>query len=144
MAWSAPRVLLVLKGVDRILHAGDVGGRDVLALLARVAPVEAVFGNVDVPGDPQLSNFLSERIEGLTVHVSHGHELGSPTPARLLARYDADVLVYGHTHRPLIHRAGARLVVNPGSAGPRRFDIKPSVAILTIHAGRAEAELIAL
>ncbi len=139
-----PQVLLVLKGVDRILHAGDVGGRDVLALLARVAPVEAVFGNVDVPGDPQLSNFLSERIEGLTVHVSHGHELGSPTPARLLARYDADVLVYGHTHRPLIHRAGARLVVNPGSAGPRRFDIKPSVAILTIHAGRAEAELIAL
>lgn len=139
-----PEVLLAFERVDRILHAGDVGGRDVLAVLARVAPVEAVFGNVDVPGDPQLVDHLFERIEGVSVHVSHGHELGSPTAARLLARYDADVLVYGHTHRPLIHRAGARLVVNPGSAGPRRFDIKPSVAILTVAAGRAEAELIAL
>lgn len=139
-----PEVLLAFEGVDRILHAGDVGGRDVLSVLARVAPVEAVCGNIDLPGDPQLSDFLSERIGGLTVHVSHGHELGSPTPVRLLRRYDADVIVYGHTHRPLIHRAGPQLVVNPGSAGPRRFDLEPSVAILTISHGRAEAELIPL
>lgn len=139
-----PEVLLAFDGVDRILHAGDVGGRDVLPVLARVAPVEAVFGNTDVPGDPQLLDFLSDRIGGLTVHVSHGHELGSPTPARLLARYDADVIVYGHTHRPLIHEAAGRLVVNPGSAGPQRFDIKPSVAILTVRAGRAEATLVPL
>lgn len=139
-----PGVLQAFEDVDRILHAGDVGGRDVLAILARLAPVEAVFGNVDVPGDPQLADFLSERIAGLTVHVSHGHELGSPTPARLLARYDADVIVYGHTHRPVVHRAGSRLVVNPGSAGPRRFDIRPSVAILTLHDGRAETELVSL
>jgi putative phosphoesterase len=139
-----PEVLPAFEGVDRILHAGDVGGWDVLSVLARVAPVEAVFGNTDLPGDPQLSAFLSERIEGLTVHVSHGHELGSPTPARLLARYDADVIVYGHTHRPLIHRVGARCVVNPGSAGPRRFDLQPSVAILTLRAGRAEVELVLL
>jgi len=139
-----PEVLLAFEGVDRILHAGDVGGGDVLAILARVAPVEAVFGNVDVPGDPRLTDHLYDRIGGVSVHVSHGHELGSPTPARLLARYDADVLVYGHTHKPLIQRAAARLVVNPGAAGPRRFDIQPSVAILTIRSGRAEAELIPL
>ena len=139
-----PEVLLAFEGVDRILHAGDVGGNDVLAILARVAPVEAVFGNVDVPGDPRLADHLSERIAGVSVHVSHGHELGRPTPARLLTRYDADVLVYGHTHKPLIHRAAARLVVNPGAAGPRRFDIQPSVAILAISNGRAEVELIPL
>jgi hypothetical protein len=139
-----PEVLLAFETVERILHAGDVGGGDVLAILARVAPVEAVFGNVDMPGDPRLSEHFYERIAGVSVHVSHGHEVGSPTPARLLARYDADVLVYGHTHKPLVHRAGARLVVNPGAAGPRRFDIQPSVAILTIQGGKAEAELIQL
>jgi len=59
-------------------------------------------------------------------------------------RYAADVVVFGHTHRPLIARAGDRLVLNPGAAGPRRFDIMPSVARLTIRDGRADAELIAL
>jgi uncharacterized protein len=78
----------------------------------------------------------------VTIHVSHGHELGRPTPAKLLATYPGDVLVYGHTHKALIEREGARLVVNPGAAGPRRFDLKPSIARLTIDGGRAEAELV--
>jgi glutathione reductase (NADPH) len=63
---------------------------------------------------------------------------------RLLARYDADVIVFGHTHRPLVVRFGRRLVVNPGSAGPRRFDLMPSVARLTIRHGAAHAEIIDL
>ena len=76
--------------------------------------------------------------------VSHGHEVGSPTPSKLLARYAGDVLVYGHTHRQLVTRAGGRLVVNPGAAGPRRFDLTPSVARLTIVRGEAEVELVPL
>jgi len=62
-------------------------------------------------------------------------ELGSPTPDALLARYAADILVYGHTHRALLFRPDGRVVVNPGSAGPSRFNLKPSVAILTVTDG---------
>jgi len=139
-----PEVFAVFEGVDRIFHAGDVGGRDVLATLSRIAPVTAVYGNTDPPGDPGLEAHFAETVAGVTVHVSHGHELGRPTPARLLQRYDADVLVYGHTHIALVHREGARLVVNPGAAGPRRFHLEPSVARLTIRNGRAEVEILRL
>ena len=137
-----PEVFRALEGVELLLHAGDVGGQDVLAELGAIAPVRAVHGNCDPPGQPGLSADLGLRIEGVTVHVSHGHELGQPTAARLLARYGADVIVYGHTHRPLIERSGARLVVNPGAAGPRRFDLKPSVARLTLANGVADVQLV--
>ncbi|HEY9480330.1 MAG TPA: metallophosphoesterase family protein [Gemmatimonadaceae bacterium] len=133
-----------LAGVELILHAGDVGGDDVLDELATIAPVQAVYGNTDAPGRPRLSQSFVRTIEGLRIHVSHGHELGSPTPARLLAAYPADVLVYGHTHRALVTRADGRLVVNPGAAGPRRFDVEPSVALLTIDDGAAEVEIVSL
>jgi putative phosphoesterase len=137
-----PEVFPALDGVELILHAGDVGGNDVLAELSAIAPVRAVYGNTDTPGQPGLASELGFRLEGLTIHVSHGHELGRPTAERLLARYDADVIVYGHTHRPLIERSGPRIVINPGAAGPRRFDLKPSVARLTLSAGAADVQLI--
>ena len=79
-----------------------------------------------------------------TIHVTHGHELGSPTPEKLLARYAGDVIVYGHTHKALVHRHEGRLVVNPGAAGPKRFNAVPSVARLTISGGHAEVEIIEL
>jgi uncharacterized protein len=139
-----PDVFLALEGVEAIYHAGDVGGREVLVLLAKIAPVQAVFGNTDLPDDPGLCRHFTETVGGLTVHVSHGHEVGSPTPAALLARYDADVIVFGHTHRPLVMASGGRLVVNPGAAGPRRFQLLPSVARLTIRGGVASAEIIDL
>jgi putative phosphoesterase len=132
-----------LAGVSLILHAGDVGGDPVLDALSALAPVRAVSGNVD-PWNPRLVARLHVELGGLSIHVSHGHELGSPTPARLLALYPGDVIVYGHTHRALIHRDGARLVVNPGSAGPRRFDLSPSVAKLTIAGGVANVEIVEL
>jgi putative phosphoesterase len=137
-----PEVFGALDGVGLILHAGDVGGQDVLAELGAIAPVRAVYGNTDGRGEPGLAAEIDLRIEGVTVHVSHGHELGQPTPDRLLARYHADVIVYGHTHRSLIERSADRLVVNPGAAGPKRFDLKPSVARLTLAAGRADVQLI--
>jgi hypothetical protein len=139
-----PEVFTAFEGVDAIFHAGDVGGAEILAVLARIAPVQAVLGNTDVRDDPRLRLHFAEPVGGLTVHVSHGHELGILTPARLLERYDADVIVFGHTHRPLVFRSGRRLVVNPGSAGPRRFSLVPSVARLTIRDGIARAEIVAL
>jgi len=132
-----------LAGVSRILHAGDVGGRHVLDALGTIAPVSAVYGNVD-PLDGVLPDEIVTDAGGLSIHVSHGHELGSPTPARLLSRYSGDILVYGHTHRALVEPDGKRLVVNPGAAGPRRFDVKPSVAILRITSGKAEVEIVTL
>jgi len=139
-----PQVHAALAGVELILHAGDVGGDDILDELALIAPVEAVFGNTDAPGRRRLSESIERTIGGVTIHVSHGHEVGSPTPAKLIAAYAAAVIVYGHTHRQLITRADGRLVVNPGAAGARRFNLVPSVARLTIAGGVADVELISL
>ena len=139
-----PDVHTAFAGVELILHAGDVGGDDILDELELIAPVRAVYGNTDAPGQPRLADAIDLSIGGVSIHVSHGHEIGSPVAAKLLERYAADVVVFGHTHRPLIARAGDRLVLNPGAAGPRRFDIMPSVARLTIQGGHADAELIAL
>lgn len=139
-----PDVHDALAGVALILHAGDVGGTAVLEELGLIAPVRAVWGNTDPPGLPGLVEALSLTVDGVRIHVQHGHELGRPTPAQVLAAYPEDVLVYGHTHRQAVLEAGGRLVVNPGAAGPRRFDLLPSVAILTIADGRASAEVIPL
>jgi putative phosphoesterase len=139
-----PGVYDALADVELILHAGDVGGQDILAELATIAPVRAVFGNTDPAGFPGLEHEIALVANGISIHVSHGHELGRPTPAALLARYPDDVLVYGHTHRPLLHREEERLVVNPGAAGPCRFNLKPTVARLTIAAGVADVELLEL
>jgi putative phosphoesterase len=133
-----------LAGVELILHAGDVGGDAILDELELIAPVRAVYGNTDDPGQPRLVTAIDTEIGGVRIHVSHGHEVGSPTPEKLLARYDADVIVYGHTHRQLVRREATRLVVNPGAAGPRRFDLLPSVARLTIGPRGVDVALIDL
>jgi uncharacterized protein len=137
-----PGVHEALTGVDLILHSGDVGGSEILDELRLIAPVKAVFGNTDPEDDPELTEAITVAIDGIRVHVSHGHEVGSPTPAKLAVRYDADVVVFGHTHRPLVSRLGDQLFVNPGAAGPKRFDISPSVARLTIERGKAEVEIV--
>jgi putative phosphoesterase len=137
-----PGVHDALEGVELILHAGDVGGSSILDELRMIAPVMAVFGNTDPPDEPGLKDSILLDVDGVSLHVSHGHEIGSPTPARLATRYDADVVVYGHTHRQLVTELDGRLFVNPGAAGPKRFNLKPSVARLTISRGKAEAEVI--
>src|ERR1700684_2121579 len=131
-----------LAGGDLLLHAGG-GGEGVFDELARIAPVRAVMGNTDAP-DPRLSPSLVLNIGGVSFHVSHGHEVGSPTPAKLLAKYTEHVIVYGHTHRYLETRDAGRLVINPGAAGPQRFDLKPSVVRLTVRNGAVETELVKL
>ena len=138
-----PEIFAALAGVELILHAGDVGGHSVIDELSAIAPVRAVYGNTDVPGQPGLQPHLALKIEGLSIHVSHGHEVGgSPTAEKLLSRYTADIIVFGHTHKPLVERAGSRLVVNPGAAGPRRFSLQPSVARMTVSDGAAEVSIL--
>ena len=142
-----PAVAAAFADVALILHAGDVGGAGVLESLAAIAPVEAVFGNVDDPHDPSLARQRVVTFGGVTIHVSHGHELGRPTAELMLARYQGDVVVFGHTHKAVVVRDGGRVAVNPGAAGPRRFDLRPSVARVTITAGSPAAidvEIISL
>ncbi len=133
-----------LAGVDMILHAGDVGGSDILHELRMIAPVQAVFGNTDPVDDPELSESFVAQAGGVAIRVVHGHGLGSPTPAKLVAAYTEPIIVYGHTHRQLIERLGDQLVINPGAAGARRFNLAPSVARLAIDNGKAKAVLIAI
>jgi putative phosphoesterase len=133
-----------LKGVSLILHAGDVGGAEILDELRMIAPVHAVYGNTDPIGDPSLSQEIVVPVGDLEVHVSHGHELGSPTPEKLLSSYPQDVIIYGHTHRQMITRADERLVINPGAAGPKRFNLSASVARLTVMGDKAEVEIVAI
>jgi len=137
-----PGVHKALTGVELILHSGDVGGSGILDELRLIAPVKAVRGNTDPPGEPGLSEEVVVAIDGIQVHVSHGHEVGSPTPAKLAARYDADIVVFGHTHRSLVTRLGKQLFVNPGAAGPKRFNLAPSVGRLTITRGNAEVVIV--
>ena len=138
-----PGLFSALDGVEMILHAGDVGD-GVLDEIKAIAPVRAVRGNTDPPGYPGLEEALDLELGGVRVHVSHGHELGAPTPAKLFAAYAADVIVYGHTHRQLVVNADGRWVINPGAAGARRFDLRPSVGRLRIDSGKVEVELVEL
>lgn len=140
-----PDVHTALAGVRLILHAGDVGGEEVLAELELIAPVRAVFGNTDPADHLGLVDAIDIELEGVRIHVSHGHEMGrSGSPAARAAAYAADVVVYGHTHRQRVDMVGDTLVVNPGAAGARRFDLEPSVARLTIAKGKAAVTLISL
>jgi uncharacterized protein len=129
-----PEVFERLAGVEHILHAGDVGPVTLLDELEAIAPVTAVWGNTD-GFDVRARTDGVARLElaGRSIAVLHGHQLGSPTPEGLRdALPGAEIIVYGHTHRPLEDRTGGVLVVNPGAAGAARFGIPPSVAVLDL------------
>lgn len=139
-----PEIFDLFAGVDRILHAGDIGPLDLLTDLEAIAPVTAVWGNTDgfdVRGSvPEVAEI---ELAGHPIVVVHGHQVGSPNPRNLRAAHPgADVIVYGHTHRPLVDGDGA-LVVNPGSAGAARFGLPPSVALLRLQ-GEPSVELLEL
>ncbi len=140
-----PRVLELLEGVDHILHAGDVGSHDILLALEAVAPVTAVTGNTDGfdlrRHLPELQRLV---VGGLQVVVTHGHQFGrSPGPILLGEAYpEADLVVFGHTHRPLLEREGGSWFVNPGSCGPRRFELPVEIVLATIENGRFEGRAV--
>ena len=133
-----PEVFDVFSGVDLIIHAGDIGPIELLDDLRAIAPVRAVWGNTDDFEVRQaVPEVIEEEIEGLSFIVTHGHQLGSPSPEKLVARWpDALVIIYGHTHRPLLTLGDSVVtVMNPGGAGQRRFDLPPSVGILELEPG---------
>lgn len=133
-----PEVFDAFEGVDHILHAGDVGSPGILSDLKALAPVTAVYGNTD---DAELRRMLPQvatlELDGFDIVVTHGDQLGSPTPAALHSAFpDAQIIVYGHTHRPLLTLVDVVVtVMNPGGAGARRFKLPPSVGILELEAG---------
>lgn len=133
-----PEVHEVFREVDRILHAGDVGDASILDELALLAPVTAVFGNTDgstLRG--HLPEVAHETIDDFRFVVTHGDRQDSLDADALRQAFpDADVIVYGHTHKPLIRNLpDFTVVLNPGSAGPRRFDLPVSVAIMETEPG---------
>ncbi|MEO6068735.1 MAG: metallophosphoesterase family protein [Gemmatimonadota bacterium] len=133
-----PEVFEVFAQVDHILHAGDIGDPDLLTALEAIAPVTAVWGNTDgLDLRARVPEVARLRLEGTDFVVVHGHQVGSPTPEKLLAAYpDAEVIIYGHTHRPLLVTLDMVVtVMNPGGAGPTRFDLPPSVGIMELEAG---------
>jgi putative phosphoesterase len=133
-----PEVFEVFAAVDHILHGGDVGRPEILDRLGTIAPVTAVYGNTDgweLRG--RLPEVATVELDGFTIVVTHGHQLGSPTPEKLQAEFPAaEIIVYGHTHRPLLTLVDVVVtVMNPGGAGPRRFDLPASVGILELEPG---------
>lgn len=134
-----------LRDVDLILHAGDIGGADVLDALARIAPVRAVRGETDSADAVIVEPRIDELLDQVRVVVTHGHEIVRPDPPRLVSAYmHADVIVYGHTRQPLITRAARRLIINPGAAGASYLGTSPTVARLYIDGRQSDAHLIRL
>ena len=133
-----PQVLDVFRAVDHILHGGDVGKREILIELQALAPVTAVYGNTDGLELRQLLPRVAQvRLDGFDIVVTHGDQSETTTPANLHAAFpDADIIVYGHTHKPLLQLVDRTVtVMNPGSAGPRRFDLPISVGIMELEPG---------
>jgi len=136
-----PEALAALQGCDHIVHGGDIGGQAILDELAALAPLTVVRGNNDreawagaVPDTARVE------IAGLTVFAVHDIATIGLDPAAA----GIDIVVYGHSHKPLAERRAGVLYLNPGSAGPRRFRLPISVAVLDIADGQASARIIEL
>ena len=141
-----PEVWQHFAGVEHILHAGDIGPPDLLIELEIIAPVTAVWGNTDKwdirERVPEVAHVT---LGGVQVVVLHGHQLGSPTPERVANAYpEAGLVLFGHSHNPVIRQVESVLAVNPGSAGRARFGGPVTLAIAEFRAGTVEAQLITL
>ena len=136
-----PEACGALEGVDLILHAGDIGGPEILDALARIAPVTAVAGNNDHgPWTRGLPATAQVRAGGVTILITHIRDSLAVDPRTL----GASVLVYGHSHKPESARRDGILFFNPGSAGPRRFKLPVTVGLLHVRGHRVEGEIVPL
>jgi len=136
-----PQAMDALQGCDAILHAGDIGSADILARLSSISPTTAVRGNNDKDAWAAMlpdSEWID--IDDVLIHLLHD-----------LADLDVDpqaaslkVVVSGHSHHPGIEERHGVLYLNPGSAGPRRFKLPISLAILDIANGHASARIVEL
>ena len=131
-----PQALAALAGVDRIIHAGDIGNAQILRALSQIAPVDAVRGNNDKgPWAAALPDTQTLDYGGVRIHLLHDiKELkGRMPPVR--------VVIAGHSHRPRVREQDGVLQVNPGSAGPRRFSLPVTVGMLEISGGQVSATI---
>jgi uncharacterized protein len=136
-----PEAVEALRGSDRILHAGDIGAPEILEALAKIAPVTAIRGNVDT--EPWARSLpATEVVEAGGVSIYVLHDRGQLDLKQEAAGFR--VVVYGHSHQPKIEEKNGVLYFNPGSAGPRRFNLPVSVGRLMIGAGKVDAELVEL
>jgi uncharacterized protein len=136
-----PQAAELLRGSDAIIHAGDVGDPDILVSLERIAPVTAVRGNIDTAAwSKKLPEATVLEHGGLHVYVLHDVQRLDLKPS--IAEFAA--VIFGHSHKPLIDWRQGVVFFNPGSAGPRRFQLPISVGRLVWNKGKLEAELIEL
>jgi len=135
-----PGVKDVFRGVDRILHCGDVGTLEILDALALIAPVSAAYGNTDrFDTRNKCPRVVRLDCDGRVTVVLHGDQFGMPTPTVLRNEFpDADIILFGHTHKPLIEQHdGGVTVLNPGAAGAVRCSCRPTVALVELADGVA-------
>ncbi|MDQ9170034.1 metallophosphoesterase family protein [Oxalobacteraceae bacterium R-40] len=131
--------IVALSGVDQIIHAGDIGKPEILDKLAEIAPVTAVRGNNDHGAwAAELPESRYIRIGNLTIFLIHDLKEISFD----LREANVDIVIAGHSHRPLIETRDDVMFINPGSAGPRRFKLPISVALLEIGDGIPAARII--
>lgn len=136
-----PEAMAALQGCDAILHGGDIGSLDILAQLATVAPTTAVRGNNDKgPWATALPEREWIEIDDVLIHLLHDIADLDVDPAAA----GLQVIITGHSHRPVIEERDGILYLNPGSAGPRRFKLPVTVAILDIDQGQASARIVEL
>jgi len=137
-------VLRGLQGVDMIIHAGDLTGISLLSELEEIAPVHAVWGNMDSwEVKSSLKREICLTVLDKTIMIFHGVSSHSATEDAARTRYPgADCVVFGHTHRTCNDREGKTLIFNPGTAS-RVFGMGPTYGILTVRKGRpVEGEII--
>jgi uncharacterized protein len=138
-----PALFGAFDGMDEILHAGDVGDEEVIAILETLAPVRAVRGNVDGPNLPETLEF---EILGRKFAMTHGHLFAAKNRHRTLARAfpNANFILYGHTHVPVLEVVAGITVINPGSAGSKRFKQPVTCGILELTEGSDSWNLLDL
>ena len=133
-------LLAAAAQADTILHAGDLTDPALLQVLSDLAPTWAVAGNGDPGGDPRLPDRRILTLDGLRIGLTHGHlgAPGAPTPRRAAAAFRDDgvgLVVFGHSHQPLLMRAGDLWLLNPGSPTERRRAPRRSAAWLAVAGG---------
>ncbi|MGC2258218.1 MAG: metallophosphoesterase family protein [Candidatus Sulfotelmatobacter sp.] len=130
-----------LRGSDRIIHAGDIGAPEILNQLGTIAPVTAVRGNIDKGVWAQrLPEAEVLEIDGISIYVLHDLAQLDLSPAA--AGFAA--VISGHTHVPKQEMLNGVLYLNPGSAGPRRFNLPLSIGKLVVEDGSVRGELLQL
>ena len=125
-----PRVPDVFAGVDHILHAGDIGGDEIITALEEIAPVIAVTGNNDDATGEEIKRVELDDMRVLLTHILPRPHQPDRRVVDELRRKPADIVVFGHSHIPHDERVSGVWYFNPASAGPRRFDLPVSVGIL--------------